>query len=146
MYNTSKKITNKEAKNIVANKSIIWVDDSDIGAYTNDTNYYNSGVYGWNYSIAYNLAFTYATDYRNTYKKNASRVSESAISDFIHEAVNWCMKMWKDGEPYQTTPNKYNIDLIFCCLNAGMENYFKGDYAILSSYEEIGRTFPSRYL
>ena len=30
MYNTSKKITNKEAKNIVANKSIIWVDDSDI--------------------------------------------------------------------------------------------------------------------
>ena len=54
MYNTSKKITNKEAKTIVANKSIIWVDDSDIGAYTNDTNYYNSGVYGWNYSIAYN--------------------------------------------------------------------------------------------
>ena len=54
MYNTSKKITNKEAKNIVTNKSIVWVDDSDIGAYTNSTNYYNSGIYGWNYSIAYN--------------------------------------------------------------------------------------------
>lgn len=96
--------------------------------------------------IAYNLAFAYATEYRNTYKKCAASVSGIAISDFIHEAVNWCMKMWKDGNPYQTTPNKYDIDLIFCCLNAGMENYFKGDYAILSSYEEIGRTFPSRYL
>lgn len=96
--------------------------------------------------IAYNLASTYATDYRNTYKKNASHVSEIAISDFIYEAVKWCMKMWKSGNTYQTSSNKYDIDVIFCCLNAGIENYFKGDYAILSSYEEIGRIFPSRYL
>ena len=96
--------------------------------------------------IAYNLASTYTIEYRNAYKKNVSRVSGIAVSDFIHEAVNWCMKMWKDGEPYQTTPNKYDINAIFCCLNAGMEKYFKGDYAILSSYEEIGKTFPSLYL
>ena len=96
--------------------------------------------------IAYNLANTYATEYRNEYKKNVLNVSRIAISDFVSEAVNWCIKMWKDGEPYQTTPNKYDIDAIFCCLNAGMENYFKGDYAILSTYEEIGKTFPSLYL
>ena len=49
MYNNSKKITNKEAKNILNNESVIWVDDSGINAYTNGTNFYNSGVYGWNY-------------------------------------------------------------------------------------------------
>ena len=51
MYNNSKKITNKEAKNILNNKPVIWVDDSSINAYTNGTNYYNSGVYGWNYDV-----------------------------------------------------------------------------------------------
>ena len=54
MYNNSKKITNREAKNILNNESVVWVDDSSIRAYTNSTNYYNAGVYGWNYSIAYN--------------------------------------------------------------------------------------------
>lgn len=95
--------------------------------------------------IAYNLAFLYATDYRDAYKKNASNVSEIAVSELVSEAIYWCMKMWKTGEPYQTTPDKYSIDLIFGCLNAGMENYFKGDYAILSSYEEVGKIFPSLY-
>ena len=54
MYAKSVKITNKEAKNILNNESVILVDDSSINAYTNGTNYYNAGVYGWNYSIAYN--------------------------------------------------------------------------------------------
>ena len=54
MYAKSVKITNKEAKNILNNKPVIWVNDSSINAYTNGTNFYNAGVYGWNYSIAYN--------------------------------------------------------------------------------------------
>ena len=54
MYTKSVKITNKEAKNILADKPVIWVNDSSVDAYTNGTNYYNAGVYGWNYSIAYN--------------------------------------------------------------------------------------------
>ena len=53
MYTKSVKITNKEAKNILNNKPVIWVDSSSINAYTNGTNFYNSGVYGWNYSIGY---------------------------------------------------------------------------------------------
>ena len=54
MYTKSVKITNKEAKSILNNKPVILVDDSSINAYTNGTNFYNAGVYGWNYSIAYN--------------------------------------------------------------------------------------------
>ena len=53
MYTTSKKITNNDAKNIISGQHIILVDDSSINAYTNSTNYYNAGVYGWNYSIGY---------------------------------------------------------------------------------------------
>lgn len=54
MYTNSKKITNKEAKNILNNEAVILVNDSNINTYTNGTNFYNSGAYGWNYSIAYN--------------------------------------------------------------------------------------------
>ena len=54
MYTNSVKITNKEAKNMLNNKPVIWVDASSINSYTNSTNYYNAGVYGWNYAIAYN--------------------------------------------------------------------------------------------
>lgn len=54
MYTNSVKITNKEAKNLINNKSVVWVNDSSIYDYTNSTNYYNNGLYGWNYSIAYN--------------------------------------------------------------------------------------------
>ena len=53
MYMTSKKITNNDAKNIISGQDLILVDDSSIDAYTDSTNYYNSGVYGWNYSIGY---------------------------------------------------------------------------------------------
>ena len=49
----NRKITNKEAKALLTNKPVIWVADSSIDAYTNDINYYNAGVYGWNYSIGY---------------------------------------------------------------------------------------------
>ena len=54
MYTTSRKITNKDAKNMIGGQDIILVDASSINAYTDSTNYYNAGVYGWNYSIGYN--------------------------------------------------------------------------------------------
>lgn len=74
----NKKITNKEAKALLANKPVIWVADSSIDAYTNDTNYYNAGVYGWNYSIGYNsrLEKYVICGYRipNTVLKVASKI------------------------------------------------------------------------
>lgn len=54
MYTNSKKITNAQAKNIISGLDIVLVKDSSINAYTDDTNHYNSGVYGWNYSIGFN--------------------------------------------------------------------------------------------
>lgn len=54
MYTSSIKVTNQEAKNLISNKPIVWVDSSSINAFTNSINYYNAGVYGWNYSIGYN--------------------------------------------------------------------------------------------
>lgn len=53
MYTTSKRITNTDAKNIIGGQDVILVNDSGIDAYTDSTNYYNAGVYGWNYSIGY---------------------------------------------------------------------------------------------
>ena len=47
---------------------------------------------------------------------------------------------------YDYTPGKYDIDAIFCALNAGLENYYHAKYHILGSYEEIGRMFPANYL
>lgn len=51
---TNQKITNKEAKRLINNQPIVWVADSSIDAYTDMTNYYNSGINGWNYSIGFN--------------------------------------------------------------------------------------------
>lgn len=72
MSNNSKKITNKEAKNILNNKPVILVNDSNIDVYTNGTNYYNAGVYGWNYSIAYN-------DRLNKYVVCGYRIPDSVL-------------------------------------------------------------------
>lgn len=91
--------------------------------------------------IAYNLAWAYAGKYRDTWKKSAEKYSRIAQTEFIHEAVQWCMKFADDK-----IRAKYNVDAIQSCLNAGMENYFNGKYRILSSYEEIGKTFPAYYL
>lgn len=48
------KITNADAKRMLNNQVVIYVNDSSIDNYTDITNFYNHGVYGWNYSIGFN--------------------------------------------------------------------------------------------
>lgn len=48
------RITNKEAKRLLANQNVIKVKCSAIDSLIDSDNYYNSGLYGWNYSIGYN--------------------------------------------------------------------------------------------
>lgn len=93
--------------------------------------------------IAYNYASTYADRYRDTWKNTADQYCEFQKSEFVHEAVEWCMKLMRDNAEIQ---RKYDIDAIFCALNAGMRNYFEAKYSILTSYEEIGKMFPANYL
>ena len=40
---------------------------------------------------------------------------------------------------------RYDIDAIVHCLRNGFINYCKGQYHIFTSYEEIGKAFPSLY-
>ena len=48
------KITNADAKRMLNNQMVIYVDSSSIDNYTDITNFYNYGIYGWNYSIGFN--------------------------------------------------------------------------------------------
>ena len=93
--------------------------------------------------IAYNAAFLHAADYRETWRKTKDKYAGWARSEFIHEAVNWCMKFVMRDENIM---KRYDVDAIQCCLNAGMENYFNHEHIFLNSYEEIGNIFKSLYL
>ena len=92
--------------------------------------------------IAYNLASTYAYWQRKEYREDADKYSRIAVTEFISEAIAECIRMWKGCRG----AGKYDIDAVNACLNAGMENYFKEPYGILTSYEAIGKVFPSLYL
>ena len=85
--------------------------------------------------IAYNLAFA----------------NKDFIKGLIQSGKIYCwpqanhklIDLYKNGYSYK--PNKYDIDAIFCCLNAGLEEYIKRPF-IASTYEEIGNCFKSLYL
>lgn len=89
--------------------------------------------------IAYNLAFSHAHIFKKAYNLSPMQFQKSEI---VHEAVDFCMKMWG----YNEKAHKFNIDAIFCALNAGMEGYIKNNCPICASYETIGKTFPALYL
>lgn len=76
MY-TSRKITNNDAKNIISGQDVILVNDSSIDAYTDSTNYYNAGVYSWNYSIGYNTRL-------DKYVICGYRIPQSVIKALFH--------------------------------------------------------------
>ena len=81
--------------------------------------------------IAYNLAFGH---YDNIHSKNFSNFAEAA---------QWIVNLYKCSYTYNQ--NKFDIDAIFCALNAGLEAYCKKPF-IASTYEEIGNAFPAHYL
>lgn len=93
--------------------------------------------------IAYNYATTYADRYRDTWRKTASKYCEFQKSEFIHDAVQWCMKLLMNNSEFL---KKYDVDAIQSALNAGMRNYFDAEHTILTSYEDIGKMFPAYYL
>lgn len=80
--------------------------------------------------IAYNLAWQYR-DY----------VLSGKFSSYA-EAAQELSNIYKRTEK---KPGQYDIDSIFCALNAGLEEYCKRPF-IACSYSEVGKAFPAHYL
>ena len=89
--------------------------------------------------IAYNLAFSNVHIFKKAYDLSPMQFQKSEV---IHDAVNFCLRMWS----YNKNVSKYDIDAIFCALNAGIEEYIKKGCPILASYEDISKMFKAYYL
>ena len=90
--------------------------------------------------IAYNLAFSNYALFEKQYHALSMRFQKrDLISYAVHKMIEW----YQNGYAYD---GKYDIDAIFSALNAGFENYLRGDYHILTSYKDIGNIFPANYL
>lgn len=91
--------------------------------------------------IAYNLAFSWREVVKRNYGEMPCAFQKS---DVLHQFIHMMIKGYKSAYDYK--PGRYDIDAIFCALNAGMEKYINSEYSILNSYEEIGKMFPACYL
>lgn len=75
------------------------------------------------------------------WRENAGTMSGVAAATFITTCIDDAMREIDANGINE----KYNIDMIFCALRAGMKNYLSG-FTVLSTYEAIGKTFPALYL
>ena len=80
--------------------------------------------------IAYNFAFA---DYDWVMR------SDMELWQYLDSVI----KRIKECHPKMM--KRYNIDAIIHCLRNGFINYCKTKHYILSTYEEIGKMFPSLY-
>lgn len=87
--------------------------------------------------IAYNCAFRIWINYGDRITSLPTVVAQD-------EAEKWAIKIYIDDLIRQGC--RYNIDAVFCALNAGLHDYLFGDYHIISSYTDVGRAFPANYL
>ena len=85
--------------------------------------------------IAYNMAFA---DYTHI-----ERIQREYTQAAASEAAYKLRDIHIDELRKQGT--RYNLDAIFCAYNAGIWNYIKAKYHILTNYEDIGKMFPILY-
>jgi len=90
--------------------------------------------------IAYNLAFRADISFGAEFKKLETEVTKSQT---IAEIIKMSIKNYQSAYDYKK--DKYNIDAIFCALNAGLQKYLEKPF-IASDYETIGKTFTANYL
>ena len=87
--------------------------------------------------IAYNYAFMWRKTLKKIHDSDAMQVvKHQAYQDVINSVIR--------GIKEQSIDKRYNIDAIVHCFRNGIENYING-YSILTSYEEIGKTFSCLY-
>lgn len=87
--------------------------------------------------IAYNYAFSHRIILEKIYKSDNTKVVKAEAYQDVISLVTKCIK--NNG-----IDKRYNIDAIIHCFRNGIENYMK-QYSILTSYEEIGKTFVCLY-
>ena len=91
--------------------------------------------------IAYNLAQAYGDRIQQAYNKYVWQFEKNGV---IRKSCYDLIDLFKRDYPN----TKYNLDAIFCCLGAGLEDYIKmgNGNRILTSFESIGAAFPANYL
>ncbi len=85
--------------------------------------------------IAYNFAFAR----QDIVKYNL----DQAETEFLKAEVlrHFVRTLTKEAESIENISKRFNIDLIFCALGAGLEKYINGNSHIFTSYEQIGECF-----
>ena len=87
--------------------------------------------------IAYNCAFRIWINY-------GDRITALPTAAAQDDAEKRVIKLYINELIRQGS--RYNLDAVFCALNAGLHDYLFSDYHIMSSYADIGRAFPANYL
>lgn len=71
--------------------------------------------------IAANLAFCAHISCQDEFDRIIKDGTQATVSKFVRWMIDQKIKDYRDA--YDTTPNRYNIDAIFCALGAGLERY-----------------------
>ncbi len=79
--------------------------------------------------IAYNYAFSNGDLFKRRYSACNCHFQQT---DIIREAVAFIVKQISNNDRVKT---KYNVDTIFCCLNAGLEEYISKKCPIFTNDE-----------
>lgn len=97
--------------------------------------------------IAANLAFRAHISYQEDFDRINKDGTQAAVSKFVRWMINQKIKDYRNA--YDTTPNRYNIDAIFCALGAGLERYMRMSVSeklrVETGYQNVGEAFPLRY-
>lgn len=87
------------------------------------------------------IAYNYAFRYRNIMERiRDSDTTAMAKEESYQQVVDWVIRGVKDNG----IDKKYNIDAIVHCFRNGIKNYLNR-FSIITSYEEIGKTFECLY-
>lgn len=88
-------------------------------------------------------------------EKSVCTAEQKIAYNFAFADKDWAMRsdmeLWQylDNVAERTRRNdamkKYDIDAIIHCLRQGFISYCKGKQHIFTSYEDIGKAFPSLY-
>lgn len=89
--------------------------------------------------IAYNCAFLIFEDSRYNWLGNTDKARSVLAYHETRAIAEQIERLARSG-------CKCNLDAVQCALNAGLHDYIFGKYHILTSYEDIGKTFPANYL